>query len=89
MKVEVLLFGQLRDLTGAAREIVVVETGATLDDLFRLLGSRHGPEVARHLQNAQGLIVMINGQHVGALGGAATVLDDRDSVAILPAVVGG
>ena len=89
MKIEVLFFGRPRELTGSARKIVSIKEGAKLKDLFRLLDSLYDAKFTNDLQRKEALIVMVNGRHYLSLDGPETQLSDKDTVAIMPAVVGG
>ena len=89
MRVQVLLFGKPRELAGASEESVELMDGASLADLFKVLGSRHGPILAQELAFPEKFMIMVNGQHFGSLDGIETGLKSGDSVAILPAVIGG
>jgi len=89
MKIEVLLFGRPRELVEASRKVVSLDDGARLSDLLDLLARKYGAEVSNELKRTETLIVMINGRHFGTLGGVEAPLNDKDTVAIMPAVVGG
>jgi len=89
MKIEVLLFGRPREIVGASRKIVSLEKGSKLDDLLDLLARKYGAGVSNELKRTDTLIVMINGRHFGTIGGVEAPLNDKDTVAIMPAVVGG
>jgi MoaD family protein len=89
VKIEVLFFGRPRELAGSARKIVSVKEGAKLIDLFRLLDSRYDAKFTSDLKDKEALIVMVNGRHYSSLDGLETQLSDKDTVAIMPAVIGG
>ena len=89
MSVQVLLFGKPRELAGASEESIELRDGASLADLFKVLGVRHGPILAQELAFPEKFMIMVNGQHFGSLDGMETSLKSGDSVAILPAVIGG
>jgi molybdopterin converting factor small subunit len=89
MSVQVLLFGKPRELAGASEESIVLGEGASLADLVRVLCARHGPLLAQELAFPEKFMIMVNGQHCGSLDGMETRLKSGDSVAILPAVIGG
>ncbi len=89
MNVSVLLFGRPRELAGASEESVTLQEGACLSDLFSLLGARHGPALARELAPTERFMILVNGCHYKSLDGLETVLKQGDTVAIVPAVIGG
>jgi MoaD family protein len=89
MNVEVLLFGRLRELAGASEESFRPDEGACLEDLFGLLGARHGPSLARELASPERFMILVNGRHYTSLNGLQTALKQGDTVAIVPAVIGG
>lgn len=89
MRVEVLFFGRPRELAGTSKEVLSVEEGTRLSDVFGALGSRFGVAMTNELRRIEGLIVFINGRDYRTLGGADTPLKDSDTIAILPVVTGG
>jgi molybdopterin converting factor small subunit len=89
MKVEVLLFGNPRELAGTSTEVLSLEEGTRLSNLLEVLGSRHGKALADELRHTEALTIMINGRHFASLGGVETLLKDEDTVAILPITFGG
>jgi MoaD family protein len=88
LKIEVLFFGRIRDITGSASKKVTINEEVNLSDLLRLLDCRYQTKLIEEIQS-QGLIVMINGRHYSSIGGIEALLHDKDTVAILPAVIGG
>jgi molybdopterin converting factor small subunit len=89
MRVEALLFGRPRELAGCSREDVVLPPGASLADLFRSLGGKHGPSMASELGRTEGLIILINGRDYSLLGGMSAPLEADDTVAVFPIAGGG
>jgi molybdopterin converting factor small subunit len=89
MRVEVLFFGNHRELAGTAREIITLKAETRLSGLFNRLGDRHGDELRRELANKENLTVLVNGRHYGTLDGVETILKNKDTVAILPVIFGG
>jgi len=89
MNVDVLLFGKPRELAGASEESFRLEKGACLADLFGLLGARHGPSLERELASPERFMILVNGCHYTSLNGLQTALKQGDTVAIVPAVIGG
>jgi molybdopterin converting factor small subunit len=89
LKIEVLFFGRARSITGSARKMVTISDGVKLADLFRLLDCRYDNKFTNEFLKVKGLMVMINGRHYTAIGGMEAPLHDKDTVAIMPVVVGG
>jgi molybdopterin synthase catalytic subunit len=81
MKVKVLFFGMLGDLTGAREENVSVRDGSRLDDLWRDYEQRF-PRL-RELEGA--LAVAVNQE----IASRARLLAEGDEVAFMPPVSGG
>jgi len=81
MRIKVLFFGQLKDITEKSEEELQVEEGSDLESLFdryasrfpRLEAMRHAVALARNREFAEG----------------SARLDDGDEVAFLPPVSGG
>ena len=90
MAIEVRIPTILRTYTGGAK--TVDGEGATLDELFADLESRH-PGLRERLVDEKGLRrfvnVYLNDEDVRFLGGLDTTVADGDTVTILPAVAGG
>jgi molybdopterin converting factor small subunit len=90
MPVEVRIPTILRPYT--AGEKAVDGRGATLDELFADLDSRHPGLRERLVEDGQlrrFVNVYLNDEDVRFLGGLETALADGDDVTILPAVAGG
>jgi MoaD family protein len=88
MKINVMFFGQLRDLA-AVRESVVPIKGTTLDDLMEYLYREYGAEFQKAAEGIKGLRILINGREYGLLGGMQAPLKDGDTVVLLPPIAGG
>ena len=81
MRVRVLFFGALKEITGHAEEDLEIATGATLEDVFRLYAERH-----ETLQERRSSTLFARNREF-ARGDA--VLADGDEIAFLPPVSGG
>ncbi|GAA4612272.1 MoaD/ThiS family protein [Actinoallomurus liliacearum] len=90
MAIEVRIPTILRNYTDGAK--AVEGGGATLDDLFADLETRH-PGLRDRLVDEKGLRrfvnVYLNDEDVRFLGGLGTKVSDGDTVTVLPAVAGG
>ncbi|MFL6054710.1 MAG: MoaD/ThiS family protein [Actinoallomurus sp.] len=90
MAIEVRIPTILRNYTDGAK--AVEGGGATLDELFADLESRH-PGLRDRLVDEKGLRrfvnVYLNDEDVRFLGGLGTKVSDGDTVTVLPAVAGG
>ncbi len=89
MQVEVLFFGRIREATGISQELVTVADGATLNDLLKVLKTKFGSVLTRELRASRRPMVLVNGRNMQSLQGSRTALQDKDLVAILPAMFGG
>ena len=89
MNIEVMFFGQLRELTAANRMTTAVKDGASLADLMEHLGEEYGAAFRQKVDNVQGLRILINGQEYKWLGGMEAPLNDGDTVVLLPPIFGG
>ncbi|HEX3900007.1 MAG TPA: MoaD/ThiS family protein [Mycobacteriales bacterium] len=91
MAIEARIPTILRNYTGG--EKTVTGEGATLQDLFVDLDSRHeglrGRLVSEDGSLARFVNIYLNDEDVRFLGGVQTPLTDGDVVTILPAVAGG
>lgn len=81
MRVRVLFFGMLKDITGCANEVLDLAEGATVKDLL----AHYRQRVPRLDAYAASLALAVNQQYAAA----STVLHDNDEVGLLPPVSGG
>jgi MoaD family protein len=88
MQINVMFFGQLRDLA-AVRESVVAIKGATLGDLMENLYKEYGAEFHKAAEGIKGLRILINGREYRLLGCMQAPLKDGDTVVLLPPIAGG
>jgi len=89
MNIEVLFFGQLRELTEVPRTIVEIEDSASLADLVESLVGIYGVAFRNKADSIKGLRILINGREYNVLDGMETLLKDGDTVAFLPPIAGG
>jgi sulfur-carrier protein len=81
IRVKVLFFGRLKELTGRAEDTAEFGDAATIEQLFGLYAARH-PELAKYRSS----VVASRNQEFAAWG---TPLRSGDEVAFLPPVSGG
>jgi len=89
VNVEILFFGQLRELAAVRQTTFVMSDGARLVDLIKHLGEEYGDAFRRELSNIRRLQILINGQRHTFLGGMEAPLKDGDTVVLLPPIFGG
>ena len=89
MNIEVLFFGQLRELTNAHRMTATVKDGASLADLIERLGEEYGTAFRQKMDSVEGLRILINGREYGLLGGMDAPLQDGNTIVLLPPIFGG
>jgi MoaD family protein len=89
MNIEVLFFGQLRDLTAVRQANVEMSDGTRLVDLIEHLGKEYGDAFHREVNAVRRLQILINGQQYTFLGGIEAPLSDGDTVVFLPPIFGG
>jgi MoaE-MoaD fusion protein len=81
MRVRVLFFGQLREITGLKQDEAELSEGARLEDLFE----RYGSQFPKLLEFRASVAVSINQEYAPWLA----TLSQGDEVAFLPPVSGG
>ena len=81
MEIQVLLFGQLREVVGASQEVVQLSDGATAADLVALYRKRY-PKLEEVCPR---LAMAVNQEYANG----SAVLHAGDEVALLPPVSGG
>jgi len=81
VRIEVLYFAQIKDATGTDSESLMVDAGATVADVVRILRERPAWRLLSELP----LTCAVN----EAVVGSEHVLHDKDVVALLPPVSGG
>jgi molybdopterin converting factor small subunit len=89
MQLEVLFFGQLREITGVSRTSAVIDDGACLADLVKYLGTQYGEEFAEKVSEISGLRILINGREYYLLGRMEAPLSENTTVVFLPPIAGG
>ena len=89
MSIEVLFFGQLRELTEARRTDVEIKDSASLVDLMEYLVRVYGIAFRDTADSIQGLRILINGREYTILDGMETILKEGDTVVFLPPIAGG
>jgi molybdopterin synthase sulfur carrier subunit len=78
MKIEVLYFAQLKEITGREQEDMEFNSGATVSDILEKVKSLYGADI-------RGLKVAINEEFADL----SKSLHEGDSAALLPPVSGG
>jgi sulfur-carrier protein len=81
IRIKVLLFGRLKELTGHAEDSAEIADASTIEQLFALYAARH-PELAKYRTS----VVASRNQEFAAWD---TPLRSGDEVAFLPPVSGG
>ena len=92
MKIKVEYTAHLKRAAGTAEEEIELRTDATLLDALDAVLKRHGGELRRHLQDAQGkihpsLVIAVNGEQVFLE--SSRELSDGDAIVLLAAIAGG
>ncbi|MBI2359277.1 MAG: MoaD/ThiS family protein [Deltaproteobacteria bacterium] len=88
MSVQVLYFGLIRNLVGAAEEALSLPAGATVRQLFDLLADKHGAPFRDALFTAEGTllanaIVLLDGKNILYANGLDTEIPPDSSAHIL------
>lgn len=86
MKINVLFFGPLRDLTGQRERDVVLSEKATLKELLTTLKDTYGDAFESKIE---GMRILVNGREYTFTGGYETPLREGDTVVFLPPLFGG
>lgn len=81
MRVQVLFFGMLKDITGLSQQQLELEPGSSLNAVFD-----HYAALFPRLQEASGSVVLACNRQFAP---RETVLSDGDEIALLPPVSGG
>ena len=86
-------FAQFRDLTGCNEQIMA--SPPNISQLISYLGAQYGEPMRRILLDQTGsgvhpdVFILLNGRHLRQLDGLDTLLQDSDTVAILPITEAG
>jgi MoaD family protein len=89
MNIEVLFFGQLREITGVSRTGVVIDDNSRLADLVSQLSEQYGDTFREKVENIEGMRILINGREYYLLGRMEAPLSDGNTVVFLPPIAGG
>jgi len=89
MNIEVLFFGQLREITGVSRSGVVINDDSRLADLVQYLSGKYGNTFREKVESIEGMRILINGREYYLLGRMEAPLSDGNTVVFLPPIAGG
>ena len=89
MNIEVLFFGQLREITGVSRTGVVIDDNSRLADLVQYLSGKYGNTFREKVESIEGMRILINGREYYLLGRMEAPLSDGNTVVFLPPIAGG
>jgi molybdopterin converting factor small subunit len=92
MKIKVRVFGNLKDIIGAREVILDVPEKVCLKELPHLLENRYGIQLRDLIGDQKqflGFRILINGIDDFTLGGLNFVLNEGDTVTLLPPLMGG
>ena len=89
MNIELLFFGQLREITGVSRTNVVIDDNSRLADLVEYLSDQYGDAFREKVESIEGLRILINGREYYLLGRMEAPLSDGNTVVFLPPIAGG
>ena len=89
MNIEVLFFGQLREITGVSRTSVVIDDNSRLADLVVYLAGQYGDAFREKVEGIEGMRILINGREYYLLGRMEALLSDGNTVVFLPPIAGG
>jgi molybdopterin converting factor small subunit len=88
MKIELLLFGKLRELAVRQRKVSIAD-GARFADLVDWLVKEYGAGFGEEIDHKERWHFLINGKYYSPLDSLEIPLKDGDVVAILPYLAGG
>ena len=86
---ELLFFGNLREITGTNKMEAVIADGSLLSDLVNYLSDRYGEEFGKSIEDIPGLRILINGREYYLMGRMDSPLSDGDTVVFMPPIAGG
>ena len=89
MNIEVLFFGQLREIAGVSRTGVVIEDNSRLADLVVYLAGQYGDAFREKVEGIEGLRILVNGREYYLLGRMEAPLSEGTTVVFLPPIAGG
>jgi MoaD family protein len=95
MKVKIQYFASVRELINLREETLDLESGSTVEDLLRLLATRHGEKLGGYLFDPKTnkprsyLQFLLNQQSISTFNGLSTLLENGAVFAIIPPVGGG
>lgn len=92
MELELRLFATFREVVGGKEHTLTVDEGAAVGDVLATLETEHDGLEGRLLEDGAlrpQLSVLKNGRDVIHQEGAATPLEDGDTLSVFPPVAGG
>ena len=89
MNIDILFFGQLREITGVSRTNVAISDNSRLADLVVYLSGQYSDAFREKVEGIEGLRILINGREFYLLGRMEAPLSDGNTVVFLPPIAGG
>ncbi len=89
IRVESQYLGKLRELARVNEETVTLSAGSSLIRLIEKLATAHGESFSLREIRKNSYVVLINGHHYETLDAERTILEDGDTVVIMPVTMGG
>ncbi len=89
INLEILFFGNLREIIGVRKTGAVLPDGSRLSDLVERLSNEYGQEFKEQIESIAGLRILINGREFYLTGYMESPLTDGDTVVFLPPIAGG
>jgi molybdopterin synthase sulfur carrier subunit len=94
MKVKVSLFLMLRKIAGNKTVKLTLPEHSTILDLMNFLAKKYGKEFSRYVFDENNTVrkylsFLVNGKNIEHLDGFKTILNNGDSIVILPPPAGG
>jgi len=89
INLELLFFGNLREITGVRKTGAAINDGSRLTDLIEHLSAEYGREFGEQIKTIEGLRILINGREYYLLGRMETPLAEGDTIVFLPPIAGG
>lgn len=94
MYVTIRYLSVIREITGAREEVIEVDSGATVEDVLKMLSKKYGKSFDRMIRSGRDIrglqiIYFIDGKNIANLDGFKTAVYNESELVIIPPVAGG
>ncbi len=94
MYITVRYLSVIREITGTREEVIKVDSGATVEDILKILSKKYGKSFEHMIRSGRDIrglqiIYFINGKNISNMAGFQTIVQHQSELVLIPPVAGG